>query len=143
MSAVGCRGRARYSGDTQDVRITGGPPYHAAESEFPPVRLILIVRTWFAAARRGRLRDGSDVRCPRTPATYGSNGARIARDIVADTSSARGIVRLPPRAAVTATAATRRSRTIASRPRVPPPTATARPWRTPSRRTPSRLPGRS
>lgn len=135
MSIVG---RTRYSG----VRITGGPPTRAAEPELPLVRLILIVRSWSAAARRGRLRGGVDVRCPRTPATRGSSGVRIARDIAAGTSSARGTAWSPPSGVATVTTATRHSRTTAFHPRVLSPPATARPS-TPTCRTPCRPPEHS
>lgn len=111
----------------------------------PLARLILIARTWFAAAHRGHLRGGRDVRCPRTPATCGS-GARIACGTAAGTSrgrSARGTARSQPRAGATATAAARRSRTTASRSRGTSSSSAARtPW-TPTRRTPCRPPGRS
>lgn len=127
------------------VRITGGPPYRTAEPGLPLARLILIVRTWFSAVCRGRLRDGNDVRCPRTPATCGSSGARIVCGNVVDTNrgrSARDIARSPPWAAAAATAEVRHSHTTASRPRVSPPSGFARSW-TPTRRTPCRPPRRS
>lgn len=115
---------------------------------------LLIARTWFAAARPGRPRgaDGAPAPTPtpRTLATRGSNGARIARDNVAGRSrarDARGTARSRSRVVAAAKAATRRSRrTAARRRRESRPTSvgpTAVPSSSSMRRTPCRPPTRN